>query len=296
MEALLAKSGPNSWVDANLDKVIANIQCLTTTDVAGNDCSDGQEGVSEVTDSILFAIDKKGAVSGQENTKWIAIQKSVMDTAEREISENHRNLSNKPRFSSVMNPGLNFDDCYLTFDINETSSNPQAEKTAGKCDLGTFCKLKELMKKSVLTPDLEQKHALLPYLESARQLKKQRRLERAKTTGDKWFNLPKGEMTNEIKNDLLALQMSSILDPKRFVKRSRFPTTPQYFQVGTIEDDPVDFYRARLPKKQRKLTVVDELLADAKFRQYNKRKYAEIQDKTISKRNKRGKKYTNKHM
>lgn len=40
------------------------------------------------------------------------------------------------------------------------------------------------------------------------------------------------------------------------------------FQVGTVVDSPVDFYNSRMPKKQRKRTIVEELLADAEFRRY----------------------------
>ena len=33
-------------------------------------------------------------------------------------------------------------------------------------------------------------------------------------------------------------------------------------------DSPVDFYHARVPKKDRKRTMVEELMADADFRRY----------------------------
>ncbi len=48
-------------------------------------------------------------------------------------------------------------------------------------------------------------------------------------------------------------------------------------KVGHVVDSPVDYYD-RLPKKDRKKTLVDELLADAEFRKYSKRKYVEIID------------------
>lgn len=41
-------------------------------------------------------------------------------------------------------------------------------------------------------------------------------------------------------------------------------------------DSPLDFYNSRLSKAERKKTLVDELLADADFQKYNKRKYKEI--------------------
>lgn len=41
-------------------------------------------------------------------------------------------------------------------------------------------------------------------------------------------------------------------------------------------DSPLDYYNNRLTRKERKRTLVDELLADAEFNKYNKRKYREI--------------------
>ena len=41
-------------------------------------------------------------------------------------------------------------------------------------------------------------------------------------------------------------------------------------------DSPADFYQSRVPNKQRKRTIVEELLADSDFKTYNKRRYKEI--------------------
>lgn len=41
-------------------------------------------------------------------------------------------------------------------------------------------------------------------------------------------------------------------------------------------DAPLDYYNNRLTRKERKRTLVDELLADAEFNRYNKKKYREI--------------------
>lgn len=43
-------------------------------------------------------------------------------------------------------------------------------------------------------------------------------------------------------------------------------------------DSQLDHVNERLTKKQRKRTMVDELLADAEFQKYNKKKYKEIID------------------
>lgn len=100
------------------------------------------------------------------------------------------------------------------------------------------------------------------------------------------------EMSKELKGDLQVLKMRGSLDPKRFYKKNDRDGFPKYFQVGnntrsheqhisyngyfkslclvqvgTVVDNPVDFYHSRIPKKNRKRTMVEELLADAEFRQ-----------------------------
>ncbi|WAR30372.1 TDIF2-like protein [Mya arenaria] len=82
-------------------------------------------------------------------------------------------------------------------------------------------------------------------------------VEREKTKGGKWFNMPATEIEDERKHDLEVLQMRNF---------------------GRVVEDPTDFYSSRIPKRQRKSTIVEELLADSQFRQYNKRKYEEVQE------------------
>ena len=106
-------------------------------------------------------------------------------------------------------------------------------------------------------------------------LKKKKKLEREKTKGGEWFNMPATEITDEIKNDLEVLKMRGALDPKRFYKKNASNELPKYFQVGRYVDNPVEFYNDRGTSKKKK-TLVDELMADAEFQRYNKRKYTEI--------------------
>ena len=70
--------------------------------------------------------------------------------------------------------------------------------------------------------------------------------------------------------------MRGVLDPKRFYKKNSSDALPKYFQIGTIVDNAADFYTDRVAKKDRKKTMVDELLADAEFKKFQKRKYVEI--------------------
>jgi len=109
-----------------------------------------------------------------------------------------------------------------------------------------------------------------------KKLKKIKKEEREKTKGSGWFNMPAPELTEESRRDLELLQMRGALDPKRFYKKSDAKNLPKYFQIGTVVDSPYDFYSDRIPTKARKRTMVDELLADAEFKKYNKRKYVEI--------------------
>lgn len=136
--------------------------------------------------------------------------------------------------------------------------------------------IKEIMKKCVLTEEFEKAHAVPDADTSKRLIQKKRKLEASKTKGKDWFNLPATELTEEVKQDLEILQMRSVLDPKHFYKKNDLKVLPKYFQVGKVMDSHLEYYNNRLTKKQRKATLVDELLADAQFQQYNKRKYKEI--------------------
>ncbi|KAI8799011.1 deoxynucleotidyltransferase terminal-interacting protein 2 [Biomphalaria glabrata] len=120
-----------------------------------------------------------------------------------------------------------------------------------------------------------------------RQLKKERKAERQKTAGPKWFAMKAPDIDEKIKNDMELIRMRGVLDPKRFYKHNDRKALPKYFQMGTVMDEGTDFYSSRLTKKQRKQNLVEELMADADIRQYNKRKYAELQQKMRVKQKKK---------
>lgn len=89
--------------------------------------------------------------------------------------------------------------------------------------------------------------------------------------------MPATEITDELKHDMEIIQMRSVLDPKHFYKKNDLKVLPKYFQVGTVQSSPLDYYNERGERKNKKKTIVDELMADAQFQRYNKRKYTEIQ-------------------
>lgn len=134
------------------------------------------------------------------------------------------------------------------------------------------------LEKSVVKPGFEKLKKVPGYDVHDKKLKAHRKREREKTKGNKWFNLPATEMTDEVRHDLEVIQMRSALDPKHFYKKNDMQVLPKYFHIGKVVDTPLDFYNSRLTKKERKKTIVDELIADAEFAKYNKRKYKEIID------------------
>ncbi|XP_071292366.1 deoxynucleotidyltransferase terminal-interacting protein 2 isoform X1 [Agelaius tricolor] len=215
---------------------------------------------------------------------------------EDEKDEDNDLLKNKVdvlHLSSSIDPGLNIKKLgglYISFDAKNQKPRSSAIEPQKK-------KKDQLLQKSVITPDFERKECVPPYRESLHQLKKQRRAEREKTTGDGWFGMRAPEITSELKNDLKVLKMRASLDPKHFYKKNDRDGLPKYFQVGTVVDSPIDFYHSRIPKKQRKRTIVEELLADSEFRRYNKKKYQEIMSEKAAfaagKRNRKKKKFHN---
>ncbi|NWV65607.1 TDIF2 protein, partial [Malurus elegans] len=268
----------------------------------------------------LFVIDTEPGMSSSQNYYLDDVERdsdaeskheggekdkeSDLEEAEEElIDEDERDedddlLKNKVdilRLSSSIDPGLNIKKLgglYISFDAkNQKPSSNVIEQLKEKK------KKDQLLQKSVITPDFEKKECVPPYRESLHQLKKQRRAEREKTTGDGWFGMKAPEITSELKNDLKVLKMRASLDPKHFYKKNDRDGLPKYFQVGTVVDSPIDFYHSRIPKKQRKRTIVEELLADSEFRRYNKKKYQEIMSEKAAfaagKRNRKKKKFHN---
>lgn len=109
-------------------------------------------------------------------------------------------------------------------------------------------------------------------------VKKKAEEEKKATAGADWYNLPKTNLTPELKRDLQLLRMRDVLDPKRFYKKeSGKPKIPEFSQVGTIIEGPTEYFSARLSNKDRKRTLVEEVLAGEVTTGRFKSKYNEIQ-------------------
>lgn len=144
--------------------------------------------------------------------------------------------------------------------------------------------LKQLLDKAICGPSFEKNYAETAKLMGRRAVKKMRKLEREKTKGRDWFDLPATELTDEAKADLELLQMRAAIDPLAFYRRNDREVLPKYFQVGRIVDAPEDFYSSRMTKKERKRTMLDELLNDQQFAQTKRAKFNAIQQREKKKR------------
>ncbi|XP_030311366.1 deoxynucleotidyltransferase terminal-interacting protein 2 isoform X2 [Calypte anna] len=266
---------------------------------------DTEPGMSSSQKYYLDQVDQDcDAESKHEGSEKVERSSDLEEAEEELIDEDGKDedddfLKNKRdilHLSSSIDPGLNIKKLgglYISFDTKQKKQQPISsvmKKLKNK-------KEDQLLQKSIITPDFEKKECVPPFRQSLHQLKKQHRAEREKTTGDGWFGMKAPEITSELKNDLKVLKMRASLDPKHFYKKNDRDGLPKYFQVGTVVDSPIDFYHSRIPKKQRKRTIVDELLADSEFRRYNKKKYQEIMSERAAfaagKRNRKKKKFHN---
>jgi len=136
-------------------------------------------------------------------------------------------------------------------------------------------RLGQAMAKSVITNDFGRREAVPSSQQSRRERKKAHAAAKESSTGAKWFHMKRAEMTEEEKRDLKILKMRKALDPKTFYKGDDMKGLPRFFQKGTVVESKAEFYSSRIPKKQRKQTLAEELLADAKFVDYGTAKMEE---------------------
>jgi len=106
--------------------------------------------------------------------------------------------------------------------------------------------------------------------------RKRSKREREQSAGAKWFDLPSKELDMEEKLTIDALRLRETLDPSRFYKRKATEEVAKQFQIGTVVEHPIDFYSSRATRRERKQTIVDELIADAEFKRKVKQRYSRL--------------------
>jgi len=103
------------------------------------------------------------------------------------------------------------------------------------------------------------------------------------SAGPEWFDLPKTNLTPQLKRDLQLIEMRSVLDPHRhYKKNNRKGQIPTFSQTGTVIEGPTEFYSSRINKKDRSNNFVEEVMATERQTGRFKRKYGEIQEAKTS--------------
>lgn len=100
------------------------------------------------------------------------------------------------------------------------------------------------------------------------------------TAGDQWFGLPKTDLTPEMKRNWQLLRMRNLLDPKQQKKPLR-ASVPKYSHLGEIISNPQDPHTAKITRKERKRTFLEEVMnnhSQSKLRH----RYAGIQKEKTS--------------
>jgi len=103
------------------------------------------------------------------------------------------------------------------------------------------------------------------------------------TAGERWFNIPKTDLTPELKRDLQLIKMRNVLDPHRHYKKDNGKMkAPEYSQIGTIVEGPTEYFSGRIQNRDRKRTFVEEVLAGEQNTGRFKKKYGDVQEKKTS--------------
>ncbi|KAI5790201.1 Fcf2 pre-rRNA processing-domain-containing protein [Geopyxis carbonaria] len=98
----------------------------------------------------------------------------------------------------------------------------------------------------------------------------------AANAGPKWFDLPRTDPSPAVRRDMQLIKARNVLDAHRHYRKDT-SALPEFSQVGTIIEGKAEFHSARINRKDRKKTIVDEILADGTNRDRFKRKYDELQ-------------------
>ena len=107
------------------------------------------------------------------------------------------------------------------------------------------------------------------------------------TSGSGWFNMIPSPMSSQLKTDLAIIRNRNYLDPKKFYKTAD-SFDGKVLQLGTVIEGSNEYYTSRLTKKERRMNLTDEVMADRTVTEYAKRKYRELQaEKDVGKGNSR---------
>jgi hypothetical protein len=99
------------------------------------------------------------------------------------------------------------------------------------------------------------------------------------TAGARHFDIPNTAVTPEIEQTFKMLEMRPYVFKDQHYKKALRWKQPAFFGVGTVVDDARDFYSSRVPKKQRKQTLGEELMGEAGLEQYVDKRVSVLKEK-----------------
>lgn len=79
------------------------------------------------------------------------------------------------------------------------------------------------------------------------------------------------ELELEEKLTIDAIRLRETLDPSRFYKKKSTENISKNFKIGTIIENPIEYYSGRATRREKKQTLVDELVADAEIKKRYRR-------------------------
>ena len=107
------------------------------------------------------------------------------------------------------------------------------------------------------------------------------------TAGSGWFNMTPTPMTSQLKTDLSIIRNRNYLDPKKFYKNAD-SYEGKVLQLGTVIEGSNEYYSSRLTKRERRMNLTEEVMADRTVTEYAKKKYRELQaEKDVGKGSRR---------
>lgn len=113
---------------------------------------------------------------------------------------------------------------------------------------------------------------------TARQSRGEKRKAADDTAGAGWGHMRAPTLTPELKRELLIVKMRGVLDSKRFYRSADGgKTLPKYFQMGTIVSGADDGRQNKLTKRERKGSMLQELMGDEAVRKRAKKQFLKHQ-------------------
>ena len=138
-----------------------------------------------------------------------------------------------------------------------------------------MAKAEELFEKHNIFKNLKPGDRIKP-LNSVILDKKARQAQQQLTTGAAWGDMERQELTEEVKADLRAIQLRDKIYTKRFYKANEHKKLPEFFQIGTIVDDPRihgNHLDRRKVTKAGAGSIARQFLEDDEAAGFSKRKY-----------------------